>query len=203
MTRGGVALSALTLVIWSAAAWTAPLDLDSCNRLKTEQAQLEQDGARGNLVKGAPWGKSNLAPDKLEQVKRLMEVDSQLLFRCHGKPLVLLPPDPEPAEPAGTDADAKAEDAAKAPRKAAVTPKPAEAAKAAPGPAKAAPKALPAAKKPAAPKKDAAATQSAEPSAAPKPKPKAKPKSDDAFRPPSSEPGANPFANQLAPAPKQ
>jgi hypothetical protein len=86
-------------------ALTAALDKDSCNRLKTEQAQLEKQGARANLLKGPTWGKANLSPEKLEDVRRVIELDEQLLFRCSGKHLVVLPPEPDPAAPENKDKD--------------------------------------------------------------------------------------------------
>jgi hypothetical protein len=85
------------LLLQAIAARAAQLDKESCAKLKTEQAQLEQGGTRGSLGKGPEWAKVNLAPEKLEQVRRLIEVDEQLLFRCGGRPLVLLPSDPDPA----------------------------------------------------------------------------------------------------------
>ena len=57
------------------------------------------------MAKGAGWAKANLAPDKLQEVRRLIEVDEQLLFRCQGKPLVLLPSsvDADPVAPPGRE----------------------------------------------------------------------------------------------------
>ena len=78
---------------------SAALDKDSCNRLKTEQDGLEKQGVRANILKGPEWAKANLPADKLEQVRRVIELDEQLLFRCAGKPLVVLPPEPDPAAP--------------------------------------------------------------------------------------------------------
>jgi hypothetical protein len=75
----------------------AQLDKDSCTKLKNEQAQLERDGARGGLGRGPDWAKANLGPEKMEQIRRLIEVDEQLLFRCGGRPLVVLPNDPDAA----------------------------------------------------------------------------------------------------------
>ena len=86
------------MLLHAPATRAAQLDKDSCAKLKTEQGQLEQGGTRGSMVRGPEWAKSNLAPDKLEVIRRLIEVDEQLLFRCGGRPLVLLPNgDPDPA----------------------------------------------------------------------------------------------------------
>jgi hypothetical protein len=97
MTRSGLSLVIAALLLQAPATRAAQLDKDSCAMLKTEQAQLEQGGMRGNLGKGPEWAKTNLAPEKLEQIRRLIEVDEQLLFRCGGRPLVLLPSDPDSA----------------------------------------------------------------------------------------------------------
>ena len=119
MTRSGITLFVAALLLQMPAARTAPLDKDGCAKLKAEQGQLEHAGTRGNMGKGPQWAKTNLEPEKLDQIRRLLEVDEQLLFRCHGKPLVNLPkdtsdPDPAAREP-GAD-NAKAGKAAKAPK---------------------------------------------------------------------------------------
>jgi hypothetical protein len=174
MTRSGTMVLVAALLLQVPAARTAPLDKDGCANLKAEQAQLEHAGARGNMAKGPQWAKANLEPDKLDQIRRLLEVDEQLLFRCQGRPLVNLPKDPTDPDPAarepGTEA-AKAAPAAKAPKAAKK-----EVAKKEPG------KAAPGAKKAAAQPADAAAkTEAKKPPAAKK---KAKQKADDAYSPP-------------------
>jgi hypothetical protein len=188
MTRFGITFLVAALLLPMPAARTAPLDKDGCANLKAEQGQLEQAGTRGNMAKGPQWAKTNLEPEKLTQIRRLLEVDEQLLFRCHGKPLVNLPKDPTDPDPAarepGTDA-AKAGKAAVAPK----APKKEAVKKAAVPPAKPATKteAGPTASAPiAAPEKKIPAAKKA----------KAKQKVDDAYRPPGTEPGSNPFANQ-------
>ena len=197
MTRGGIALVAAALVLPTLALRAAPLDKDDCARLKTEQSQLEQAGTRGGMGRGPEWAKANLAPDKLEQIRRLIEVDEQLLFRCQGKPLVNLPKDPDPAarEPDGKDVPktpvakaVKAPGAEKAatPVKKAAAPKPEQSAKAVPKEA-AAPKKDQAA---APPKKEGTDGQTAPAKAA---KAKPKPKANDAW--------SNPLADFLAPPP--
>lgn len=192
---------------------TAALDRDSCNKLKTEQAALEKQGVRVTMLKGPEWAKTNLAADKLEQIRRVIELDEQLLFRCAGKHLVILPPEPDPAAPAPEDkekekakqAEGKKEPAgkaAKAPKSkdkkgAALSKEPSPAA----SPAKSEPKAEPKAETPEQapplpkePQKEGAATP-ATPSPAteagdtppakakPKAKAKRKPEADDAYKP--------------------
>ena len=215
MIRLGLVLGAQVLLLaWVSVAIAATLDQEACVRLKTELLQLELAGTRTSMAKGPDWAKANLGADKLQQIKRLLEVEEQILFRCQGKPLVVLPEGvdaeaaPAPAE-RGKDGAAAAkpateskgqskdpQPAAKAPAKAAA---PAAAAKAAGAPAKAPPGKAPPAKAPpakappgkaAAPAK--AATEPAATAAPPKPKPNPmpmpKPKVDDAYRPAPTEP---------------
>jgi hypothetical protein len=203
MIRLGLVLGAQVLLLaWVSVAIAATLDQEACVRLKTELLQLELAGTRTSMAKGPDWAKANLGADKLQQIKRLLEVEEQILFRCQGKPLVVLPEGvdaeaaPAPAERGKDGAAAKPateskgqskdpQPAAKAPAKAAA---PAAAAKAAGAPAKAPPG------KAAAPAK--AATEPAATAAPPKPKPKPKPnpmpmpkpKVDDAYRPAPTEP---------------
>ena len=177
MTRGGIALVAAILLVPSLALRAAPLDKDGCAKLKTEQGQLEHAGTRSGMGRGPEWAKANLAPDKLEQIKRLIEVDEQLLFRCQGRPLVNLPQDPDAA--AEKDVPKRP-----VPKKAPDAAKKAPPVKKAAAPA-AAPKAVtkPAAKKDGAPGTDAADKAKAKP----------KSKANDAYRPQPLDWSANPF----------
>jgi hypothetical protein len=171
-----------------------PLDQEACAKLKVERDALEQAGVRNTMAKGPQWAKANLPADKLEQVQRLIELESQLLFRCSGQRLIELPAsveaDPAAAGP-GEDAPEGKEAAEPGGKADAGTP---GAAKKAPG-AKAK---VPAAKT-AAPVKlkrapEKAGEDGSDPptKAAVKAKPKAKAKADDAFKAPPSDP-ANPF----------
>jgi len=200
MTRAAIALVAGALLVPTLTLRAAPLDKDECTKLKTEQSQLEQAGTRGGMGRGPEWAKANLAPEKLQQIRRLIEVDEQILFRCQGRPLVnLRETDPQlPAE--GKEASkrpvakaAKTPDAEKAQKKA-----PAAVKKAATPPVDATK--APVAKK-AAPIPPAPSAKEGEAAKAAKAKPKAK--VDDAYRPPAAEWSANPFADQLAPAAKK
>ena len=178
MTRSGITVLLAALLLQAPATRAAPLDKDGCASLKAEQGQLEQAGTRGNMAKGPQWAKTNLEPDKLDQIRRLLEVDEQLLFRCHGRPLVNLPKDPTDPDPAarepGTDA-AKSAPGVKAPK----APKK-EVAKKDPG------KQEPAKKKAAVqPTSPAANSEAKKPPAAKK---KATQKADDAYRPPPAQP---------------
>ena len=199
MTRFGIVLGAAAALAWAAPALAATLDQEACAKLKAELSQLELTGARGTLAKGPEWAKANLAADKLQQIKRLLELDEQILFRCQGKPLVVLPEGVD-AEPEPPD---NAKDAATKPAAAK------DASKQAKPPAKAQPKAAPPNKAAAAPAKAAvdkagavkagAAKATTGEAALPpksKPKPAAKAKVDDAYRPPPATAGSDPFASK-------
>jgi hypothetical protein len=198
MTRLGLVLGAHLLLASSSGAAAATLDQDACAQLKTELLQLELAGARTSMAKGPDWAKANLGADKLQQIKRLLEVEEQILFRCQGKPLVVLPEgvdgeaaaapaerskDGSAAKPATETKGAAKEPPApgKAPAKAAVP--------AAGAPAKVAPKAAPAAKAAGTPKAAGEPpAAAAPPKPKPKPKPQPKPKVDDAWRPEPAPP---------------
>jgi hypothetical protein len=117
MMRRGLMLLAAGLLL-ATAARSSPLGKDGCAQLKVEQGDLERAGARASMSKGPQWAKGNLEPARLEQIKRLLEIDEQLLFRCGGRPLVSLPKDPDP-DPAAREPgdDAKAPAVAKVPKK--------------------------------------------------------------------------------------
>jgi hypothetical protein len=177
----------IAAVLQIGVAEAASLDKETCDRLKTEQAQLEGAGARGNMTKGPEWAKANLAADKLELIKRLIDVDELLLFRCQGRPLVVLPAEVE-FDPAAVAAEAK-EDGKEPAAKDTKAPTPAK--------KTAAPPAKDAAAKDAVPKKAEAPAKPKEGTPAPVKAAKPKPKPDDAYRPPSSDTGAP--AGKLSP----
>jgi hypothetical protein len=189
-------VSAMALLLPAGAALAASLDKETCDKLKGELALLEGTGARGNMAKGPEWAKANLAADKLIEIKRLIEVDELLLFRCQGRQLVILPTevelDPAAAEPKedGTEAATKDGKAAPAGEKKAAPAKKAAAPTAPPAKSTAGGEAMGTLSKDAPPKK----TETAPAKAA-----KAKPKVDDAYRP-RAAPSADPPAKQPAPA---
>lgn len=77
---GAAALAAA----WIAAApsLAAKLDKPECDGLKTEREQLLSTGLKADMDHGPEWAKAHLAPERLLQVKRLMEIEEQLNFRC-------------------------------------------------------------------------------------------------------------------------
>lgn len=190
------------------AAYAAALGKEECDKLQSEQNELNAAGVRAHFDRGPDWGKANLPPDQLQRVQRFIALEEQLSFRCGlAKLRVILPvaeeggeqeldekgnPIPPKATPAG-DATAKAAPKTKQPLKAKEA-KSLEGAAAASTTAK--PKPKPAADK----KGGEAQTKPTAVQAAPKPRPKL----DDAYRPPpSNNPTGDPFAAQKAAPPKQ
>src|SRR5262245_26658494 len=128
MTPGRLPLYLIALVALLTPAGAAPLDADACFKLMGEHNQLETAGIEQDMAKGAAWAKANLAPEKLAQVRRFIELEELLLFRCRGKSLVNLPPEQEPPA-TGDQAEQDKEDKAKeaeSPASAAPRPKASE-----------------------------------------------------------------------------
>jgi hypothetical protein len=185
--RSRLALSLAALLLALPGAMASPLDKEECDKLKLEQGQLEQEGVRSNMAKGPEWAKGNLKPEQLEQIRRVIEVDGQLLFRCNGRPLVTLPKDLEEPREDGSEPPPKAkEENAARPAPEQPTPGKAAAVTDKTGPHKA--------KAPASAKQSGAAAGVA---ATTKAKAKPKSKTDDAYKPPVTDPLADPFASQL------
>lgn len=82
----------LALTVAMMAALLAPmptahaerLDWKACEALKSERAALEGKGVRGQMERGPEWAATNLSAAKLVTIRRYIEVDEQLKFRCHG-----------------------------------------------------------------------------------------------------------------------
>lgn len=70
------------------------LDKSACDALKAEEATLVTAGVKSDLERGPEWAKSNLAPDRMQQIARLIEVSEQLSFRCRD---IKAPPRPAAA----------------------------------------------------------------------------------------------------------
>jgi hypothetical protein len=202
-----LALLAASVVLAAPGVQAAALDADSCAKLKTQQEQMEKAGLKDIVARGPEWAKANLPPEKINDIKRWIEVDEQLLFRCPGRHLVNLPLEPDPPPPPPPAADDKKPDSDKAaapaatPPAPAAVPPPAEKKAATPEKKAATPdkktpekKAAPQRKAPAAKDKSTPETgDDGEPKAAPKVKATAKQKpKDDAYRPPAGD-SNNPF----------
>jgi hypothetical protein len=177
-----VALAALTEVR------AAPLDAETCARLKVEQGQLEVAGVEKDMAKGAEWAKANLGLEKLQRVQRFIEIEEQLLFRCRSKTIVSLHKDQD-----DDDDDNDKDDKDAAPKTEAGEAKAADPKQKQP-PAAARPRKPEPAKSP-----KAAAREPAEPGVTSIEKRPPKAKVDDAYKAPPPDPSVNPFAGQLAP----
>jgi hypothetical protein len=169
--------------VFAVAGAAAPLDKETCAKLEAEQTQLVGAGTRADMVRGAEWAKTNLPPQRLERIARLIEIDVQIAFRCT-KPK---PPEPHEREPAAiTDpAPAHKPDAGAKPHLRKIPP-PA----AAPGqPAKAdEPAKAPQVIRPRPSVKGPVNEPGAQPGVAPAQKPAAKSKPSDAYLPPAKAP---------------
>lgn len=85
-------------------AHAGPLGAEACKEVKAERETLLARGLEADIARGPEWGKANLAPERLKEIARYIELTEQLTFRCgelavarpDGKPL-LKRPDPPPA----------------------------------------------------------------------------------------------------------
>ena len=60
----------------------AKLDREACEKLKAEQAELGPKRFREAVEKGPAWTKTNLPGVDPETVRRFIDLEEQLLFRC-------------------------------------------------------------------------------------------------------------------------
>ena len=98
MTTGRILLLLAALAVALVQARASPLDAESCTKLLTEHGELEVAGVEADMAKGPEWAKANLGLEKLERVRRFIEVKEQLVFRCRQKSLVSLPLENEDAK---------------------------------------------------------------------------------------------------------
>jgi hypothetical protein len=82
MPLARLALMTVLIVIGGSAAWAEQLDKHACNLLKVELAGLLAVGVKDDMERGPNWAKDNLTKDKLTNIRRLIEVEEQLEFRC-------------------------------------------------------------------------------------------------------------------------
>ena len=186
---------ALAAVVFADTAHSAPLPPEVCANLKTEIAALEQGGLRATIARGPETAKSTLTSEQFNQIRRLIDADAQVKFRC-------------PANPAASLLkDVAAEDNPDAPGYSSETEVGGAAVPAKPAAKPAAKSAVPkvAVQKPAVQKdagtKDSGPAAEATPAkAVPKPKPAVK--ANDAYSPPATgDPNGTPLQQQ-APAAK-
>lgn len=67
---------------WGRVAQAEPLAKEHCAELAGERTLLEGGGAGESLQRGPEWAKANLTPEQIGNVRRLIEVREDLLFRC-------------------------------------------------------------------------------------------------------------------------
>ena len=75
-------MTALCAPWLAASAVAGPLEPQACASLKNEHDGLASAGAQSDMNRGPEWAKTNLAPDRLEKVERLIALKEQLTFRC-------------------------------------------------------------------------------------------------------------------------
>ena len=105
-------LAGTALLVPVTAVLAAPLDNETCTMLRNEQLQLEAAGVRDSMANDPLWSAANLPAARLNDIKRLIELDEQITFRCpplqvvvataEGKVVIPLPtrkPNPKAAVP--------------------------------------------------------------------------------------------------------
>ena len=90
----------------SSAAFAAPLDKGACEQLQAERATLVGLRIDQVFARGPDWAKANLTPPDLDLVKRYIDLDEQLKFRCGLLAVVTLQVPEEPED--GPDDEASA-----------------------------------------------------------------------------------------------
>ena len=84
-----------------------PLDRESCAGLQNERKQLFNADMQAALDQGPDWVKKHLTDEAIERVRRFLDVEEQIQFRCRGGGV-----DKAIAKPTNAKAtDAKATDA--------------------------------------------------------------------------------------------
>jgi hypothetical protein len=63
-------------------ASAVPLDPAACEELREKLETLRSDGAAADMARGPDWARANLAPDRLQRIGTLLEMEEQLNFRC-------------------------------------------------------------------------------------------------------------------------
>lgn len=98
----------VVLLLLPPAASAAPLDKETCEKIKAEQATLTS--AKESMAKGAEWGKANLSKEKLQEIQKYIQNEEQIAFRCvERKPVEAAAKAPRPKSKAkAKDAEAQA-----------------------------------------------------------------------------------------------
>ena len=72
----------LVVLLLPANAMAKKLSPQKCQILQVQKKALIKAGAAKNMSRGAKWAMKNLSKPALEDIKRLIQVSEQLLFRC-------------------------------------------------------------------------------------------------------------------------
>lgn len=89
MSRGGRTLRSLVTaavaVAVPCAAAGAKLDKSACADLANEMAVITETGVKGDMERGPEWAMANLPVERLQSIRRLLEIEDQIEFRCGGR----------------------------------------------------------------------------------------------------------------------
>ena len=185
------ALMFALLAVNPPSASAVPLDPAACEELREKLETLRSEGAAADMARGPEWARANLAPERLQRIGTLLEMEEQLNFRCGiAKARITLPTTIEGGE---EDIPGPGEATVEGTQRTIYLPH-----RAPPAPKQPATVSAPATNAPAAPKETSKkaprpkkAREKAAPPAAEAPEPKKKaparkkqPQADDAYRPP-------------------
>ena len=95
-------------------ALAEPLDRESCAGLQSERKQLFNADMQAALDQGPDWVKKHLTDEAIERVRRFLDVEEQIQFRCRGggvdkavaKPTNAKATDAKPTDAKATDGTA-------------------------------------------------------------------------------------------------
>ena len=96
----GVA-SVVILMTGAGPADARPLKKEACDALVNERKELATRGAEKAIVNGPEWTRANMSAQTMGHVRRYLEVEEMLLFRCKGVSFADLAPQRASAVSAG------------------------------------------------------------------------------------------------------
>jgi hypothetical protein len=93
-----VALVAVSMTVWfGVTAMSEPLDRDACLKLQGERQKLLTREMQAALDRGPDWVKDHLDPADIEKVRKFLDVEAMIEFRCRNGGVV------KPSETAATN----------------------------------------------------------------------------------------------------
>lgn len=87
-----ILLAVVLTLAGGSAAWSAKLDKAACAAIASEIDAIASAGIKEDMERGPEWARANMPSERLEKVRRLLELSDQLEFRCPGR---LKPKKPE------------------------------------------------------------------------------------------------------------